>query len=517
MPPIEIGRFATVLPLLLFMAQAHGVRSEPLEKQVEHTLRSFTPAALAGLADIGPTELAAGRHFLALSPDHRKVAFQVRQGDPATNSYRLSMVVLELGKNARPTVIDEGGDLNLLRVPGLNGAIVDTGLPATIEPQWSPDGRYVYFLKQIDGTSRIWRALAAGHDSVSVTRTGHNIDDFALSSDGRSLTYSTTVPDPIVLTRLEEEALSGYRYDDRFVPLVDTAPSAVNRTRMERYEVDLASGRERLLARYDQSLLNDVFDSTLRAVSLDGRTAWSHGPEGPPSDRAYIEVKESDHTTHLCRATACSGVDVLWWTSDGRRVQFIRREGWAASETAVYEWQPRRKSPVRLYSTPDVLIDCQPVNERLLCAREQSRVPRQVILLDPRTGHTDILFDPNPTFKGFALGEVERLNWRNAFGLETFGDLIYPVGYEPGKRYPLVVVQYVSRGFLRGGVGDEFPIQVFANRGFAVLSIQRPDFQIPKEYSSDRVRRERWRLQGFRDRRSVLSSIEVAVVSRRVV
>ncbi|WP_222887015.1 Atxe2 family lasso peptide isopeptidase [Sphingobium sp. PNB] len=280
---------------------------------------------------------------------------------------------------------------------------------------------------------------------------------------------------------------------------------------MERYEVDLATGRERLLDRLDQSLRNGGFDSTLRAVSLDGRVAWAHGPEGSPDDRAYIKVNESDHTSRLCRATACSGVDVLWWTSDGRRVQFIRREGWAASEMAVYEWQPRRKSPVRLYSTPDLLIDCQPANERLICAREQSTVPRQVILLDPRTGLADILFDPNPTFRKFALGEVERLNLRNAFGLESFGDLIYPVGYEPGKRYPLIVVQYVSRGFLRGGVGDEFPIQVFANHGFAVLSVQRPDFQIPKEAAADRIGRERWRLQDFKDRRSVLSSIEAAV------
>lgn len=229
MPPIAIGRFATVLLLLLLIAQAQGVHCKPLKDQVERTLKPLTPAALAGLVDIGPMELAPGRHFLALSPDHRKVAFQVRQGNPATNSYRLRMVVLDLGKNTRPTVIDEGGDLTLLRVPGLNGAIVDTGLPATIEPQWSPDGRYVYFLKQVDGTSQIWRALATGHNSVPVTRTGHNIDDFASSSDGRSLTYSTTVPDPTVLAGLEEEALSGYRYDGRFVPLVDTAPSAIAR------------------------------------------------------------------------------------------------------------------------------------------------------------------------------------------------------------------------------------------------------------------------------------------------
>src|SRR3546814_21084172 len=61
------------------------------------------------------------------------------------------------------------------------------------------------------------------------------------------------------------------------------------------------------------------------------------------------------------------------------------------------------------------------------------------------------------------------------FGTETFGDLVYPVNYDRRKKYPLIVVQYISRGFLSGGVGDEFTIKVFANRGYAVLSIQRPN------------------------------------------
>ena len=38
----------------------------------------------------------------------------------------------------------------------------------------------------------------------------------------------------------------------------------------------------------------------------------------------------------------------------------------------------------------------------------------------------------------------------------------------------MVVVQYHSRGFLRGGTGDEYPIQLLAARGFAVLSFERP-------------------------------------------
>jgi len=71
-------------------------------------------------------------------------------------------------------------------------------------------------------------------------------------------------------------------------------------------------------------------------------------------------------------------------------------------------------------------------------------------------------------------------------------------------------VQYSSRGFLRGGTGDEYPIQLFAAYGFAVLSVQAP----PAFYES--LPDPGWRtwqeaevenIRGWRDRRSNLSTV----------
>ena len=74
----------------------------------------------------------------------------------------------------------------------------------------------------------------------------------------------------------------------------------------------------------------------------------------------------------------------------------------------------------------------------------------------------------------------------------------------------MVVVQYDTRGFLRGGTDDEYPIQAFANRGYAVLSFKRP------QPASTRTARDyeeagRLNLEHFTDRRSVQSSLEAAV------
>src|SRR3546814_10253618 len=61
--------------------------------------------------------------------------------------------------------------------------------------------------------------------------------------------------------------------------------------------------------------------------------------------------------------------------------------------------------------------------------------------------------DPNPEFASLRLGTVERLTWRNNLGLPAWGDLVLPPDRTPGEKLPLIIVQYHSDGFLRGGTG----------------------------------------------------------------
>jgi dipeptidyl aminopeptidase/acylaminoacyl peptidase len=65
-------------------------------------------------------------------------------------------------------------------------------------PQWSPDGRFVYFtsrrgeegdLPPENGKTQVWKAPATGGEPVPVTRFKDGVDDSALSADGRTLYY----------------------------------------------------------------------------------------------------------------------------------------------------------------------------------------------------------------------------------------------------------------------------------------------------------------------------------------
>ena len=50
-----------------------------------------------------------------------------------------------------------------------------------------------------------------------------------------------------------------------------------------------------------------------------------------------------------------------------------------------------------------------------------------------------VILDPNPQLKNIELGEATVYKWKDKDGREWKGGLYKPVGYEPGRRYPLVI------------------------------------------------------------------------------
>jgi dipeptidyl aminopeptidase/acylaminoacyl peptidase len=145
------------------------------------------------------------------------------------------------------------------------------------------------------------------------------------------------------------------------------------------------------------------------------------------------------------------------------------------------------------------------------CAHEGARSPRTLIAISLNDGTSRTVFQPNPGFPKKRLGTVQRLIWSDPGGVPAYGDLVLPANHQPGERHPLVVVQYQSRGFLRGGTGDEYPIQLLADHGFAVLSVQRPGLLPIAQHAHDFATLQRANIAGFADRRRLVSSLEAGV------
>ena len=486
--------------------------SDLMSSAASFRMRRLVPEDLVRLRDIGPVD--PGQQYAGLfsvSPDGRHAAFQVRRADPVTNDFCLAMLVVDLHPGGRVVMVDRGGEFMRLRYDFRGKANFPSGFTDTITPRWSPDGKWIVYRRRDKGAVQLWRAEADGSGSKVITDSIDDIDDFRVTAEGRDIVYATRPALREALAAIDREGLSGFHYDDRFAPAASNRPFAPAPVARAARVLDLTSRTTRV-ARPDEAALLD------KASMQEG--SWTEA-QSPSGDRAWVQVPTrtiyplrgrlvvtAGARTIPCTAPECTNASFPWWVRG--KVRFLRREGWADSATAIYEWNPGAQSVRRLYVTEDLFLGCVPTGEALTCLREASLKPRRLERLDPVTGRREMLFDPNPEFAHLALGRVERLRSRNSFGLESFADLVLPVGYEPGRRYPLVVVQYASRGFLRGGTGDDYPIQAFANRGFAVLSVDRPS-QVGLKATTDFLEADRINLKDFADRRSVLEAIEIAV------
>src|SRR5262249_1895787 len=71
------------------------------------------------------------------------------------------------------------------------------------------------------------------------------------------------------------------------------------------------------------------------------------------------------------------------------------------------------------------------------------------------------------------LGSTEVIRWKSSDGLGIEGLLTYPVGYEKGKRYPLLLIIHggpmgaFTQSF--NGTAGQYPVAAFASQGYALL------------------------------------------------
>ena len=85
----------------------------------------------------------------------------------------------------------------------------------------------------------------------------------------------------------------------------------------------------------------------------------------------------------------------------------------------------------------------------------------------------------------FALPRQEKISWKGVDGVAVEGLLFYPIGYEAGKRYPLVVQLHDGPqesdkfGYGPGVIVNYVP--VLASKGYAVL---RPNYRGSSGYGS---------------------------------
>ena len=137
-------------------------------------------------------------------------------------------------------------------------------------------------------------------------------------------------------------------------------------------------------------------------------------------------------------------------------------------------------------------------------------------LRDLQRGQSRELLDLNPDFRSLAFGKVEEVRWKGSDGHRVKGGLYYPVGYQQGKRYPLVIQTHLwtsSKFWIDGPWSTAFAAQPLAGAGIMVLQADEG----PIEFDAQRqeVEREVSTFEGavdYLDRRGLIDRSRVGLV-----
>jgi dipeptidyl aminopeptidase/acylaminoacyl peptidase len=485
---------------------------------------AVTARALVELRDFGRVDTGvAGAAPFSVSPDGAFAALILRRADPERDSYCMGVVLIALDAQAPPRLLDLGGEIMLSSNDIRGVPDVVNGSVRSPAPLWSPDGRAIAYLRRDHGSTQVWRVGLDGGPARQLTRLAVDVRDFSWSADGKAIRVTSRPARAVGDAAIEREGRSGFLYDRRFWTLSDDRPRPPAPIPVETILIDAETGIP--LARPaapDPAEPARPSGAVLFARSPSGLRAWT-APADPAlfAKPAPLHV-EQDGKELACPPAACgSQVEALWWRGPSELL-FMRSGGSRnGGRLALFRWRiSAEPAPALVFDTDDALLSCELVQASLICARESAVQPRTLVRIDPDTGHVTTLYDPNPQVASLRLGAVERLTWTDPQGVPSYGDLVLPPDHKPGERHPLIIVQYQSEGFLRGGTGDEYPIQLFASRGYAVLSVQRPwpaglEGDVPDANAMQRANVKDWA-----DRRRILAGVEAgidAAIARGVV
>lgn len=441
---------------------------------------------------------------LQISPDGRSVAYVVSQAVHETNSYRTALFVVGTEPGSVPINLGSASPPHWDRL----------GQYIRISPQWSPDSQYITLLMGEKDKKQIWRWHRAGGKPEQLTHNASDVQSYEWRPDGRQIIFTTV--DPISSEEIKKISERGILYDSYAgegfeasirpgdAEHIARAAIATKPRRKQVWVYDLATGTERKATAEEEA---------------DYKKAHLPRPVYNPGDKVYVAIVETSPNKKLIAyvsyvrdpeklgrwsfsisvKSADGGEPVelvppsefytsrLWWSEDNRTIYFTRDK--AAGGTGIYAVPAQGGAMREVIKGKDLLteISVDGDGSRVACLRENATTPPEVIVFDLKDGQPRVVANVNSEFQNIALSLPTRLEWTNKYGDKASGYLVKPLGYVPGKRYPLIVTTYGSPGFLRGAVGDEYPIQVFAANGFAVLDFYAPLQRDPKPGDFDAV------------------------------
>lgn len=156
------------------------------------------------------------------------------------------------------------------------------------------------------------------------------------------------------------------------------------------------------------------------------------------------------------------------WSADGEDLFFTVDNGLSSH---LYRVSAKGGAPVMLLPDDEFVYGGTQISEdgsTLLFVGSSTTTTGEVFLADADGRNVRHVMSPTNGMEDFEIAPSELITWEGADGWEIEGVLTYPLGYEPGRRYPMILQVHggphgrFSKAFNAGS-------QIWAARGYVVL------------------------------------------------
>ncbi len=473
---MPLGRLAAVAILAFLFPPLVGAVS----RSADGSDKLFTPQDVSRLRFVASA---------AISPDGKHIAYTlIVPRDPLNDENGTAWVELHVA------------DRNGRSRPFITGKVAVSGV------QWTPDGQRLAFLARRgdDTFTSLYTIPIDGGEAIRQLQFGSDIQQVAFCHDGRQLAFRAVEPLPKDQQTYRDKGFNQeiFEEDWRATKVWIAAADGSGTPRalpLEGSAFDVAwspAGPHLAVALAPTPLVDDSYMfKRLSVVDADtgrvlqriqnpgklGAIAWS--PDGrhlamisgadihdPADGRLMVAAFPGDGSLRDLLPHDKTHVNSFAWKDD-RTLMWVADEGTLTTVGEVDLEANRRTMPwssAAVFSQLTLSSDARSV----ALVGNTSQHPGEVFAWSDDVDAARRLTVSNDWLAGRRFAQQEVVRWNARDGLDLEGVLVYPLNYQPGQRYPLIMTvhggpeAHVSNGWV---TQYHSAGQVGAARGFAVF------------------------------------------------